>query len=142
MDKLENNVLYVLDKCFRTYHQFAQKQVKKAGHSITIDQWLLLKNIHEHPHITQNELARTVFKDNASVTRIIQGLVIAGYVDRSAHATDRRRVILELTPSGVAITEEVNQIALKNRAKALQNISTAHVEQMKQTLENIIQNCK
>ena len=141
MEKLNNTLLYTLDKCFRTYNQFAQRNVRKAGYDITIDQWLILKNVAENEDITQNDISKIVFKDNASITRIIQLLVNAGYLTRKIHPTDRRRMSLRLTESGKKITTDVNQIAIKNRAAALRDISQEQIEEAKQLLLQIIDNC-
>lgn len=141
MEKLNDTLLYTLDKCFRTYHQFAQRNVRKAGYTITIDQWLILKSVGENPDITQNDISKIVFKDSASITRIIQLLVNAGYLSRSVYPTDRRRVNLTLTESGKKITEEVNEIAITNRAAALKNIDKNEIDAMKLMLQHIITNC-
>jgi DNA-binding MarR family transcriptional regulator len=142
MLKLKDNVLYSVDKCFRAYHQYAQAQVKKAGYNITIDQWLLLKNVSEHPGITQNEIANLVFKDNASVTRIIQILVKDGYLKREAHPNDRRRFLLNLTESGTKITVDVNEIAISNRAAALKGVDDAQIAVLREVLDKVIGNCR
>jgi MarR family transcriptional regulator for hemolysin len=113
MEKLNNTLLYTLDKCFRTYNQFAQREVRKAGYDITIDQWLILKSVAENPDITQNDISKIVFKDNASITRIIQLLVNADYLKRKEHPSDRRRMSLILTESGKKITLDVNKVAIK-----------------------------
>ncbi len=142
MEKLNNTLLYTLDKCFRTYNQFSQRNVRKAGYDITIDQWLILKSVVENPDITQNDISKIVFKDNASITRIIQLLVNAGYLVREQHPSDRRRVTLILTESGRKITVDVNEIALQNRAAALKDISPETIEMMKSALQEIMENCK
>ena len=141
MEKLNNTLLYTLDKCFRTYNQFAQRNVRRAGYDITIDQWLILKSVAENPDITQNDISKIVFKDNASITRIIQLLVNAGYLMREIHPFDRRRMSLTLTESGKKITSDVNEIALKNRASALKNINVNQINEMKSLLEQILDNC-
>lgn len=141
MEKLNDTFLYTIDKCFRSYHQFAQKNVRKAGYNITIDQWLILKNVAESPNITQNDISKIVFKDNASITRIIQLLVNAGYLTRENHPDDRRRMILILTKSGKKITEDVEEIALQNRVAALKNVDQKLMAEMKVTLLQIIKNC-
>lgn len=141
MEKLNDTLLYTLDKCFRTYHQYAQKNVKMAGYDITIDQWLILKNISENPDITQNDIGKIVFKDNASVTRIIQLLVKSGHMTRRVYPTDRRRAILKLTEKGQKITCEVNEIALKNRENAMKGLESESIRQMKEMLQQIIYNC-
>lgn len=142
MEKLNDTLLYTLDKCFRTYNQFSQRNVRKVGYDITIDQWLILKSVSENPNITQNDISKIVFKDNASITRIIQLLVNAGYLSRETHASDRRRVNLTLTESGKKITIDVNEIAKQNRAAALKNIDEQSIEKMKVLLQKIIGNCQ
>lgn len=141
MEKLNDTFLYTIDKCFRSYHQFAQKNVRQAGYEITIDQWLLLKNISENPGITQNDLGQMVFKDNASVTRIVQLLVKAGHLIREAHPTDRRRVSLVLTAKGEKITADVEKIAVQNRLSALKDVDLQQLSAMKAVLQQIIRNC-
>lgn len=141
MEKLNDTFLYTIDKCFRSYHQFAQKNVRKAGYDITIDQWLILKNVADNPDITQNDISKIVFKDNASITRIIQLLVNSGYLIRNNHPEDRRRVILTLTEVGQKITVDVEKIALQNRAAALKNIDQRLMAEMKEVLLKIINNC-
>ncbi|RZJ80742.1 MAG: MarR family transcriptional regulator [Flavobacterium sp.] len=142
MEKLNDTLLYNLDKCFRTYNQFSQRNVRKAGYDITIDQWLILKSVAENPDITQNDISKIVFKDNASITRIIQLLVNAGYLLREIHSSDRRRVNLTLTESGKKITVDVNEIAKQNRTAALKDVDAASIEKMKLLLQQIIGNCQ
>lgn len=142
MEKLNDTLLYTLDKCFRTYNQFSQRNVRKAGYNITIDQWLILKSVAENPDITQNDISKIVFKDSASITRIIQLLVSSGYLKREVHLADRRRVSLTLTESGKKITIEVNEIAKQNRAAALKDIDQQKIEEMKALLRKIIINCQ
>ena len=71
MEKLENIVFYSMDRAIRSYRQYAQQQLKKNDFAITIDQWLVIKCLIENPDVTQVELSERVFKDNASVTRIL-----------------------------------------------------------------------
>lgn len=142
MENLNDTMLYTLDKCFRTYNQFAQRNVRQAGYDITIDQWLILKSLAENPSMTQNDISKIVFKDNASITRIIQLLVKAGYLVREAHPSDRRRVTLILTDSGYQVTKEVNEIAIQNRAKALKGIDSKAIEQMKKLMQQVMANCQ
>ncbi len=139
MEKLNNTLLYTLDKCFRTYNQFAQRNVRKAGYDITIDQWLILKSVAENPDITQNDISKIVFKDNASITRIIQLLVKQGYLTRAPHPLDRRRVNLTLTETGKEITIAVNEIALQNRSAALNGLDDETINLMKDLLQKIMQ---
>src|SRR5690606_16416559 len=106
MENIESVVFYTIDKSIKAYRQYAQKQLKESGFHVTIDQWLVLKNIQELPQISQQELSRRVFKDTASVTRIIDLLVKQGMITREASENDRRRNFLKVTQIGRASCRE------------------------------------
>jgi DNA-binding MarR family transcriptional regulator len=78
MEKLSNTIFFQLDRAIKSYRQYAQKRLNEKGHAITIDQWLVLKTIMDQPDISQNEIAEFIFKDKASVTRIIDLLIKKG----------------------------------------------------------------
>lgn len=141
MEKLENVIFYDIDRAIRSYRQFAQRQIRNAGFDITIDQWLILEQILEHPEISQQELGDRVFKDNASVTRIIEILVKAGYLLRRVHEQDRRRTNLSITPEGKKIIRNVSQVVEKNRHQALKGITKTEINAVKKVLDGIVLNC-
>lgn len=141
MEKLDSIIFYSIDRAIKSYRQYAQKQIKKAGLEITIDQWLVIKNIIEKPGITQSEIAERSFKDNASVTRIIDLLVKSGYLERNSNEADRRRYVLEVTKKGHKIMEDVMAVVLKNREKALEGIAQKDLEVATRVLKKIGNNC-
>jgi DNA-binding MarR family transcriptional regulator len=142
MERLDRVIFYSLDKTIKTYRQFAQKRFFEQGFDITIDQWLVLNALYEKPDITQLEIAGKVFKDTASVTRIIDLLIKKGLLIREAHNTDRRRFTLELTAEGRKLITKITGVVERNRAIALQGITEKELIRMKETLNNIIDNCK
>ena len=140
MEKLENVIFYTLDKAIKSYRQYAQKQLRKAGITLTIDQWLILTNLQDNPEISQQELSARVFKDTASVTRIIDLLVKSELLDREVHADDRRRKSLSVTPKGLEILEKVRPVVLKNRATALEGLEKEELKALRKHLLLIIRN--
>jgi DNA-binding MarR family transcriptional regulator len=142
MEQLNNVIFYTIDKSIRTYRQYAQRQLKDAGYSITIDQWLVIKTLLENPDITQQEIGEMVFKDNASVTRIIELLVNAKYLKRKSNSEDRRRTNLEVTEKGKETIADVHKIVLKNRSVALDGITKSELETVKKVLTKITKNCQ
>lgn len=141
MEKLNSIIFYNIDKAIRAYRNYAQRQLKAHGYTITIDQWLIIKAILENPGITQNEIGDLVFKDNASVTRIIDLMVKSEYIIRKVHPEDRRKTQLEVTDSGVKVIKEVQNIVEKNRKIALKGISNEELEVMYSALLKISENC-
>lgn len=142
MEKLNNIIFYNIDHSIRLYRMFAQKQLREHGFKITIDQWLVIKCILENPTITQHELSAMVFKDNASVTRIIDLLIKGKYLEKEINPEDRRKFILHVTKSGEAIIKNVQEIVLQNRSKALKGIAAKDLETADAVLQKIITNCK
>jgi MarR family transcriptional regulator, transcriptional regulator for hemolysin len=142
MERLDRVIFYSLDKTIKTYRQFAQKRFLEQGFDITIDQWLVLNAIYEKPDITQFDIAGKVFKDTASVTRIIDLLIKKGLLKREVHSSDRRRFTLELTTEGRKLITKITDVVEQNRAIALQGITEKELIHMKETLNDIIDNCK
>lgn len=141
MEKLKDIIFYNMDKAIKSYRMYAQKKLKENGFKITIDQWLIIKTILENPNITQQEIAKNVFKDNASVTRIIELLVKSEYLERRDNPDDRRKSNLIVTDEGKSIIYKVQDLVLDNRKNALDTISTEELETMNLALKKIIRNC-
>jgi MarR family transcriptional regulator, transcriptional regulator for hemolysin len=141
MEKLDEIIFYSIDKAIRTYRQYAQQQLRKHGFTITIDQWLVIKCLMENPEITQVELAERVFKDTASVTRIISLLVKAKYIARKASKSDRRRSSLTVTALGISTIAAVDKIVLVNRAHALRELDGDEINTAWKVMEGISRNC-
>lgn len=141
MEKLKDITFYTMDKAIRTYRIFAQKRLRDNGYKITIDQWLIIKAILENPGISQQEIGEKVFKDNASVTRIIELLVKSEYLEREVNQNDRRKSNLKVTVEGKRIIEKVHDLVLENRKIALAGILPEELEILNNTLKKIISNC-
>lgn len=141
MEKLKDITFYNMDKAIRTYRNYAQKRLRDNGFRITIDQWLVIKAILENPDITQQELGEKVFKDNASVTRIIALLVKSGYLERDVNPADRRKTVLSVTKNGQHVIAQVQNLVIQNRQVALGGIAQDELEILNKALKIIIRNC-
>lgn len=141
MEKLDEILFYSLEKTIKVYRKYAQKQILKNGHDITVDQWLVLKTLQENKHLSQNEIAELVFKDFASITRIIELLVQKEYIKRKINTTDRRRFVLVITEKGNKIIEAIYPIVIENRKQALNSLTNEEIMNLKVQLEKVISNC-
>ncbi len=138
---LEQILFYSLEKAIKSYRKFAQKNIRKANINITIDQWLILKSLYDNPNINQREIAIKIFKDHASVTRMIELLVNKGLLNRSQRKDDRRRYKLTISLMGKSVYKDLIPIIAENRKKALKNLNPQDVEFLKNMLEIISHNC-
>ncbi|HLX91793.1 MAG TPA: MarR family transcriptional regulator [Puia sp.] len=141
MEKLNDIFFYRLDKAIRTYRQFAQGALKAGGVRITVDQWLVLKTISDNPGVSQKIIAETVFKDEASVTRIIELLVKKDLLSRNLVENDRRKTILTVNPKTRTLLQKIGKIAVRNRSHALKGVSAGDVSTVRKVLDQISENC-
>ncbi|MFT3753662.1 MAG: MarR family transcriptional regulator [Paludibacter sp.] len=141
-DQITEIVFYSIEKTIKAYRKFAQRRIDKAGIDITIDQWLVIKCLKDNEEITQNRLAELIFKDVASVTRMIELLVKKGYIERFFNDTDRRRFALKITAAGENILKLVSDIVLENRAIALSGLDNKKIEELQSGLNLITENCE
>ncbi|GAB2483958.1 MAG: MarR family transcriptional regulator [Cytophagales bacterium] len=131
---------FLLDRTARRVKQYAQQQFKQGEFDVTVDQWLVLKNLSENGPMSQTELANLVFKDHPTLTRIIDLLCKKGYVERVTHPLDRRSFQLHLTPSGIAKVAELKPQILEIREKAWENLNEKDFEEFKRILNTIYEN--
>lgn len=142
MEKLEEIFFYTLEKSIKVYRKYAQSQIATKGFDITIDQWLILKTLEESEQFSQKQIAELVFKDEASLTRIVELLVKKKYIKRKIGSTDRRKFELEITETGRSVLKSLNPIIIKNRKQALKGIDSNDLAALKFQLEKVINNCK
>jgi DNA-binding MarR family transcriptional regulator len=135
-------VLYTIEQAIKEYRKIAQKNISKIIKDITIDQCLVLIILNKNAKISQNELANLIFKDNASITRMIELMVKKEYLIRTIHQEDRRKFNLEVTKKGIKTIELLEPIVQLNRQTALFGLSLEEIVLLDKTLNKIIINCK
>ncbi len=138
---LHNALFYSMESAIKAYRRLAQARLHAAGIDITIDQGLVLFMIDESPDATLQQIGVAVFKDFASITRIVQLLERKRLLRRKPHPTDGRRSALMLTSSGEAVIRAVEPIAQAYRRRALEGIDVEQIALLRAVLKRIIDNC-
>ena len=141
MQKLNEIFFYQLEKSIKSYRRYVQARFKEHGFNITVDQWLVLNALNENAKLTQSDLAELVFKDKASMTRLIELLVLKKLVQRSAHETSRRRFKLTITNKGHELISQIMPLVKENRKVGLSGINNNELQATENVLKKIINNC-
>lgn len=134
-------VFHAIESTIKEYRKFAQKNISEKIKGITIDQGLVLLFLNEHPDLTQKEIAKLVFKDNASMTRMINTMVQKKYLKRSMNNEDRRRYKIEITNKGKEVLETLPPIIHYNRNSSLKGITKNELDHLETILDKIRTNC-
>ncbi|HLT09041.1 MAG TPA: MarR family transcriptional regulator [Cyclobacteriaceae bacterium] len=131
---------FLLDRTARRVKQYAQSKFKIGEFDVTVDQWLVLKNLEENGVLSQTELAALVFKDHPTLTRIIDILCKKGYVERVPNPSDRRSFQLLLTDCGNKKVSALKPQVAAIREKAWENLNQQDFEEFKRILNTIYNN--
>ncbi|SDY47926.1 transcriptional regulator, MarR family [Flavobacterium aquidurense] len=135
-------VLYTIEQTIKEYRKICQKNIQKIVSDITVDQCLVLIILNEKPKIAQIEMAKLMFKDNASITRIIELMVKKNYLIREPDEFDKRKSKLIVTEKGEKTIVLLSPIFKLNRKTALDGLSMDEIELLDKLLNKIISNCK
>ncbi|HEX9827418.1 MAG TPA: MarR family transcriptional regulator [Flavobacteriaceae bacterium] len=133
-------IFYQIEKAIKQYRTMAQGNLNQLGYKITINQILLMIQIDQKPDTSQVELAELLFKDVASITRMIELLVKENFVAREENQVDRRKKDLKITEKGKKVLELAIPIITKNREITQKNISEEEKETLFKLLNKIILN--
>ncbi len=137
---LKDVYFFVIERAIKSVRRYSQNVFNDLSFDLTVDQWIVLKRIHESEGITQAEIADDVIKDNASVTRIIDQLVKKEVVNRQPHADDRRRFSLILTKKGVKLYDNILPVILRMRTQGIDGISERELKTTIKVLNKIAEN--
>ncbi|GEO67471.1 transcriptional regulator [Levilactobacillus spicheri] len=83
-------------------------------YSLSFEQYLLLKQIHEQRNITLSELADDTRTTRSAAARKLRALLLDGYVEQEAKMDDRRVKYLRLTPKGENVENDIHQVFLQS----------------------------
>jgi homoprotocatechuate degradation regulator HpaR len=78
-----------------------------ARHDITEQQWRVVRILAEMETVDASEMTEKSFILAPSLTRIIRSLEERGIITKHKDEKDGRRVLLKITPAGLAIIREV-----------------------------------
>jgi DNA-binding MarR family transcriptional regulator len=98
---------------------------------------LVLGILRDQGPLTPSELGDRLIVTRATVTGLIDSLERRGYVHRSANPADRRSLIVEITPAGLAVVQELRTIVHRNEKAWLGVLSDADLRAYIELLHRI-----
>ena len=114
-------------------------ELEALGHELTFSQYITLKKLAgEVSSVT--DLARAADVNPGAMTRLLDKLEAKGLIARSADASDRRALNIELTESGLAIWQDINQCGKRVREVALAGMDEDERAQLTRLLARVRDN--
>ena len=96
----------------------AQPERVSTGLALGRNHWRVLYAIGRHPGITMVELQGSVPLTKQSLSRLLKELAAKGLIVRTQNQRDRRQRLLELTPAGRQLDEQLNERLRRQLASA------------------------
>jgi len=131
---------HLLDRTARKVKQYAQRRFNAENFDITVDQWLILRNLNQHNDLNQSDLAELTGKDHPTLTRIVDLLCKKELTQRCIHPTDRRSFIVHLTAEGKQKVLDWSPKMSEIRMKAWENLTPEDYDNLKRILDTIYNN--
>lgn len=109
---LSEEILVTLRKIVRAMSIYSKSLDKHFG--LTYPQLLILHELFQSDQIAIGEIARKISLSQATVTDIIDRLIIKGLVTRTKNSLDRRQVLIKISPNGKNIINKKPSLLQKD----------------------------
>jgi MarR family transcriptional regulator, transcriptional regulator for hemolysin len=137
---VDANFLFTLGELHRLLRAYADKEAARFG--ITRAQWAVLAKVERSEGMKQTELAELMEMQPITLTRLIDKLCSAGWIERRSDATDRRVNRLYLRKAGRALLGKMSGLKSELTATALDGINPADAHRLLGQLEQIKENVR
>jgi MarR family transcriptional regulator, organic hydroperoxide resistance regulator len=88
--------------------------------------------------ISSPELAKNMGLSLSRISRVVDKLVVNGYLDRKPDDVDRRAIQLCLTPKGKVVRSKIDKVRNECEARLLDIIPPAEIEHFEKLLSDIV----
>lgn len=109
-----------------------------AERGIPVSTWRILATLYPDAPASIGELADSCLTKQPTMTRQIDRLTKTGLVTRDPAKTDRRRVLVTLTPAGRSLANQLTALARAHEANVLQGHSPQQITDLKTILSGLL----
>jgi len=112
-------------------------RIYRKRFGVNVTEWRVLGSLALFAPMTANDICLLTRTDKAPISRAIARLIAAGMVRRETDPSDKRRILLALTPKGRQTHDRILPIALEREAKLLSVLTPEEVEQFRRILKKL-----
>ncbi|MEO9513041.1 MAG: MarR family transcriptional regulator [Flavobacteriaceae bacterium] len=130
-----------LDLVLRKVQDAYLRKFRELGIELTIEQWVILYRIYQlGEEVSQSDIVKSNFRNRATTSRVISGLVSKGWITKTRFRGDLKRFKLELTDLGHAIITKIEPHATSLRKLAIAGLDSTEFEIFLKILDQIGEN--
>jgi DNA-binding MarR family transcriptional regulator len=136
-DDYDNVIGFVVSQAGYRLSQALLEAIESIGSDIRPREFAVLNRLHEHGELTQIQLAELTYKDKPAITRMLDRLIERKLVRKVTSATDRRAMVVSLTPEGEAMRNAIVPLTVRFLETACAGISDEDLAVTVATLKRI-----
>lgn len=98
---------------FRDHLRHFEREIEIQNSSncccgVTLTQCHTLMDLAKQDNISLKDLSERLYLDKSTLSRIVEGMVNLGLVDREIPKNNRRTVLITLTKQGISVCKKIN----------------------------------
>ena len=90
--------------------------------------------------LSSPELAKNMGLSLSRISRVVDKLVVNGYLDRNTDAADRRAITLCLTPKGKVVRSKIDEVRNECEARLIETIPSEEIERFRDIISRVVKN--
>ncbi len=110
--------------------------------NVSFPQYCLLGFLAQQDHLTMSEIAQRMGHTTAAATGLVDRLEKLGHVKRAHGVDDRRKIRVQITPTGAALVAEVRDDMVTNLLKMMTHLNADEQKVWVQIYEKIFRYCQ
>lgn len=135
--RAEDCIFFQLAKAGQAGARFWGQKVSGLG--LTAAQAMVMRFLFDRDKLTSSELGSRTELDSATMTGILDRLEAAGLIERRPNPSDRRAILVHLTPKGRKTGEELAVLMKESNREFLQSFEAEDEKSLRTLLGRIRQ---
>jgi len=141
-ERFEDGLGYLVHHLMYAFRQQLAARCARHGLKLTSEECAVLTLLRQEGSLTHKQMAQTLAKDKAALTRLVSSLEKAGLVQRQTDPRDRRAIRASLTARGRQAAQCLRQVFEELHALIHAGIEPAEFEICRAVLAKILANLR
>ncbi len=138
--RLDKLPVFLMEQIVKRYRQKAQEALKEQEAGITVDQWIVLKQVSENNGCNQVEIAQKTVRDAPTTTRTLDQLVKNSLIAKQLDPNDRRRYMVFVTDKGRRLIDRLLPTVQSYRQLPMKGFSSEEEKSVLSLLNRMLTN--